>query len=73
MDCGAAFGGGGRTIDSPLAVAVAAAAFILDRPTFFDLSPRVKLRLTGADVDRYLNSHPTTSGRRTPSAIRGVV
>ncbi len=40
------------------------AVFVLDRPTFFDLSPRVKLRLAGADVERYLNGQVTNDLRK---------
>jgi folate-binding protein YgfZ len=52
-----------------------AAAFVLDRPTFFDLSRRVKLRVTGSDVDRYLNGQITNDLRKADntSAIQASI
>jgi folate-binding protein YgfZ len=52
-----------------------AAAFLLDRPTFFDLSGRVKLRVSGGDVERYLNGQITNDLRKadTTSAIQASI
>ena len=73
-DCGAAFGGGdGRLIH--LSPPRWRQLSFWSRPTFFDLSPRVKLRLTGADVDRYLNGQITNDLRKanTTSAIQASI
>ena len=49
--------------------------FDAGRPAFFDLSGRVKLRVTGADVLRYLNGQVTNDIRKatTTTAIQGSI
>jgi len=42
-------------------------AFSLERGAFFDCSARVKLRLTGADVSRFLNGQVTNDLRKATS------
>src|SRR4051812_27800306 len=50
-------------------------AFKGERPALFDLSGRAKLRLTGADVFRFLNGQITNDIRKTTSssAIQGSI
>src|SRR3954454_23018414 len=62
-------------LNSRLAPAMTPPAFISDSPAFFDLSSRVKLRLTGGDSFRYLNGQITndlskaTASAAIPAAV----
>jgi tRNA-modifying protein YgfZ len=67
-DFGAVSGAGGRTIDSSVALPMTTALHS-ERPAFFDLSARVKLRVTGGDAFRFLNGQITNNlAKATASA-----
>jgi folate-binding protein YgfZ len=69
-----AFGGDGRTIELSEA-SFMTQLFNPERGAFFDLSPRVKLRITGADALRFLNGQISNDLRKatTDFAIQASV
>jgi tRNA-modifying protein YgfZ len=64
VECGAVFGGDGRTIDRPLEASLMSQLVHPEHGVFFDLSPRVKLRITGPDALRFLNGQISNDLRK---------
>ena len=64
VECGAVFGGDGRTIERLPQASLMTQLVHPERSVFFDLSPRVKLRITGSDALRFLNGQISNDLRK---------
>src|SRR5436189_3653255 len=64
VESGAVFGGHGRTIELPPEASLMTQLVHPERGVFFDLSPRLKLRITGSDVLRFLNGQISNDLRK---------
>src|SRR5437870_12025765 len=75
VECGAVFGGDGRTIERLPQASLMTQLVHPERSVFFDLSPRVKLRITGPDALRFHNGQISNDLRKATAdfAIQATV